>query len=67
MEPDPLPDTLVYRHSNDTQITNQDINQLLGISKKSKQESVLYLFAKKIIILTATITTFIYLSFHYFS
>ncbi len=67
MEPDPLPETLVYRHLNDTRITNQDINQILGISKKrSKSKSIYYSFAKKVIILTTTITTFAYLSFYYF-
>ncbi len=68
MEPDPLPETLEYRHLNDTQITTQDINQLLGTSKKrSKSKSVLYTFAKKMIIATATVTTFVYLIFHYFN
>ncbi len=68
MEPDPLPETLEYRHMNDTRITTQDINQILGISKKrSKSKSILYLFAKKMIIATATVTTFVYLIFHYFN
>lgn len=66
MEPDPSPATSDSEHSNETQFTNQDINQILGITKKGKSRPSLYLFSKKIIILVASITTFVYLSFYYF-
>lgn len=66
MEPDPLPEPNTSLHLEDTQITKKDIETILGVSKKRTKRKLLYLFSKNVIIVVATITTFIYFSFHYF-
>jgi len=66
MEPDPSPEPNIPNHSEDTQITNKDINSILGISKNRTKKPSLYLFSKKVIIVVTSLTTFIYFSFHYF-
>ena len=65
MEPDPLPEPKVVDHSAETKITTKDINTILGVSKRSRKPA-LYLFSKRVIILVASVTTFVYFSFHYF-
>lgn len=65
MEPDPTPESSNIIHSNDSQITNKDINTILGISKKGERKPHLYLFSKIVIITTAVITTLVYFSFYF--
>lgn len=66
MEPDPSPEPKISNHSADTQITNKDINSILGVSKKRRKNLAPYFLSKKVIIAVASITTFIFFSSHYF-
>ena len=68
MEPDPIPESsnLNTIHTEKTKITNSDIKQILGVSKKEPKNQMLYLFSKRVIIAVSTVTTLIYFSFHYF-
>lgn len=64
MEPDPSPDISSNSQSNQTKITNQDINRILGVSKIHKHKSQLYVFSKKVIIAISAIVTIGYLFFY---
>ena len=55
MEPDPSPDSSI-----NTQITNKDIDSLLGVEKKGKKKNLLYLFSKRVILAVATVTTLLF-------
>lgn len=63
MEPDPSPDSSL---NTETQITNKDIDSILGLHKKVAREHRLYGFAKQVIVFVASITTFILISFYLF-
>lgn len=64
MEPDPSPDPAVLTKK--SEITNSDINSIIGNSKKTKNENPIYGFSKKVIIGVVTLTTFVFLLSHYF-
>lgn len=63
MEPDPLPESSGLQL--DTKITNKDIDEILGVPKRGKQQKILYLLSKKVIVVVASVTTFIFFSAHY--